>query len=98
MRVPPLLLATTSAARLARPQSLQDFESRFECGSSLPLLIIVEKLSELREFLFGCLARREGADQQVFHRPVEAPLKQISRELLLRQFTRLNGGVYVRPI
>src|SRR5205814_47739 len=59
---------------------------------------IVEKLSELREFFLGCLARRERSDQQVFHGPVEAPLEQITRKLLLNQLARMDGGVHVRAV
>src|SRR5215475_11876263 len=81
-----------------REQSPQGFESRFEFGSSLPLFVIVEKLPELREFFFRRFARRKGADQQTLHRPVEAPLQQITGKLLLNQFAWMGGGVHMSTI
>src|SRR6266516_407929 len=98
MRRPRGRPAIRSAARYGRRQSQQDFESRFEFGSSLPLFIIVKNLSELRELFLGCLPRRERTDQQILHGPIEAPLEQITRKLLLNQLPRMDGSVHMRSI
>src|SRR5262249_6786864 len=64
-------------------------------GSSGALLVLIENLADLVQFLARCFSRRQRTQHQALCRAVECALEKVTGELLLGPFARAAGSIDV---